>query len=572
MLAHLARASLDCAVVVTVVWILCRALPRLPSATRALLWWCAAAKFVISLVWTTPVLLPVLPAAERLAVNPAASVREIEAIQSALSRTTGEQAEPSRALPWPALVLGGWCLGVYVSVHRGVGRWRKIRVAVRGSSPASSPIQVMTQDLCRDLGLRRVPEVRVSEEVLTPLVTGLLRPIVLVPGGRFEALSERQQRMTLCHELAHLKRSDLWLGSVPALAERLFFFHPLAHIAAREYVFWREAACDAAVLQAVDAAPQEYGRLLLDLGVARRSTSLAAAGAPWSFSVLKRRIVMLRDPSSRSITSRFVASAVVGLALAAIAPLHLVARAPASPAAIAASAAPETATQQTALRARNELREADLNFVLFLDENRTTMSGSVPGDINRAKRLKRAGEPMLWFRMAGREYVVRDQAVLRDIHKLWEPVDAVGDEQGKVGEKQGAIGAQQGAIGSRQGEVGAEQGRIGERQGKIGIEQGKLAERELSRSLTSAQKAEFEKQRRELNDQMRELDREMGKRDVKMRELDTPMGELNEQMKALDRQMSVLNRRMEEAVKRAEEEMRTLLDRAISSGAAQAVK
>ena len=572
MLDHLARASVDSAVVVAIVWILCRTLPRLPSATRALLWWCTAAKFVISLVWTTPLLLPVLPATERLGGNPAVSVREIAGLQPALSRTSEEPRESSPALPWSALILGGWCLGVYISAHRGVGRWRKIHHAVRGSSPVPSRIQAMTQDLCRHLGLRRVPEVRVSDEVLTPLVTGLLRPIVLVPEGRFDALSERQQRMTLCHELAHVKRSDLWLGCIPALAERLFFFHPLAHIAAREYVFWREAACDAAVLEALDAAPQEYGRLLLDLGVARPRTSLAAAGAPWSFSILKRRIVMLRDPSSRSITSRVVASAVVGLAVAAIAPLQLTARAPASPAAIAASAAPETSTPQTSLTARNELREADLNFVLFLDENRTTMSGSVPGDIDRAKSLRRPGEPMLWFRKADREYVVRDQAVLRDVLKLWEPVNEVGDEQGKVGGKQGEIGAKQGAIGARQGEVGAEQGIIGWRQGAIGARQSELAARESSQSLTEAQRREIDKERRELDNQMRELDREMRKLDVRMRELDQPMTALNEQMTVLDKEMSVLNRRMEEAVKRAEEGMRALVDRAISSGAAQAVK
>ena len=73
--------------------------------------------------------------------------------------------------------------------------------------------------------------------------------------------------MAICHELVHLRRGDLWLGCVPALAERLFFFHPLAHVAAREDPLAREAACDAAVLRAMDATPQDYGRLLLALGV-----------------------------------------------------------------------------------------------------------------------------------------------------------------------------------------------------------------------------------------------------------------------------------------------------------------
>ena len=61
----LARASIGGAIVVALVWVLNRALPGLPAGTRAFLWWCAAAKFVVVLLWTTPVLVPVLPAPDR---------------------------------------------------------------------------------------------------------------------------------------------------------------------------------------------------------------------------------------------------------------------------------------------------------------------------------------------------------------------------------------------------------------------------------------------------------------------------------------------------------------------------
>ena len=377
--------------------------------------------------------------------------------------------------------------------------------------------------------------------------------------------------MTLCHELVHLKRWDLFLGWIPAAAEPLFFFHPLARIAAREYLFWREAACDAAVLKALDVAPQEYGGLLLDLGVVRSRSSLAAAGAPWSLSILKRRIVMLRDPSSRSITSRALAPTLAVLAVAAIVPLQLSAR-PTVASPMAPAVVTEAAAADEGQRASTETREDKLNFVMFFGDNRTTMSGSVPGDINRAKAFKRAGEPMLWFRMSGREYVVRDPEVLRDVEKAWEGPNQIGSEQGDVGARQGRIGAKQGEIGARQGEVGAEQAVIGSKQGTIGERQGRLAARESARSRTEAQQQEIDRERRSLDDEMKELDREMRKLDDRMRDLDAPMRELDEQMKVLDKEMSGLDRRMEEAMKRTEAMMQDILRRAISSGAAQPVK
>ena len=103
--------------------------------------------------------------------------------------------------------------------------------------------------------------------------------------------------MTLCHELLHLRRHDLWFGWVPALAQRIFFFHPLAALAVREYAIAREAACDAEVLRVLGSAPQAYGRLLLRWGVAPRETGLAAAGASPSLENLKRRLQMLQQIS-----------------------------------------------------------------------------------------------------------------------------------------------------------------------------------------------------------------------------------------------------------------------------------
>jgi len=43
MLATLARSSVECALLAGGVWALARAVPRLPSGAKTLLWWCVAA-------------------------------------------------------------------------------------------------------------------------------------------------------------------------------------------------------------------------------------------------------------------------------------------------------------------------------------------------------------------------------------------------------------------------------------------------------------------------------------------------------------------------------------------------
>ena len=576
MLTSLVRASLEGAVLVAGIWSLGRLWPRLSAGTLTMLWWCAAAKFLLALVWITPIELRILPAPQQ-SVSAGASAERL-----VIESGTGTAIEPASVSPsaaaataveWPAVLLGLWVCGVALAVAGGVRRWRFTTGLIGRSVPAPEEATRIATEVAATLRLRRTPSIRASDEVSTPLVAGALRPVVVVPTDRFAALSADEQRMALCHELAHVKRADLWLGCVPALAERVFFFHPLVRLAAREYALCREAACDAAVIDALATSPREYGRLLLALGVSPGRMTAAAAGASWSFSTLKRRITMLREPSNHSWTGRTSAAVVVTVAVAAIVPLRLSARPqpgleqaslPPHPTPLEILTTPARGNEQPQPKGR------EMNYVLFLDGNHTNMSGSMR-DIETAGRHRRNGERLLWFRQAGREYVVRDPSVIDQVLNLWAPVNVIGEQQGKVGSRQGELGARQGAIGVRQGQVGVEQGVIGAKQGAIGDRQGKLVAREAS-TETDAERRSIDAERRRLDDEMRALDRQMQELDAKMRELDKPMRDLDDQMRVLDRQMQELDLSMRAAVKEAETGMQALIDKSIASGAATAVK
>ncbi len=523
----LARSTYG-AVSVGAVWLVCRLAPRLPASVRTLLWWCAALKILVDLVWLAPIPVPVLrqPAAATFA----GTVTRVAAVAT---------------------------------------------------------------DLATKLGLRREPCLRVSADVRTPFVSGLGRPIVVLPARLVDAWPEPALRMALCHELAHVKRADTLWGCVPAVAECLLFFHPLARLAAREYSLGREAACDAVVLSVVDAAPREYGRLLIGLGVARLDAGMTAAGASCSFSNLKRRIAMLRLPQALSSRTRLVAAGAIAAAALALLPVQLVARpAPAPAPSIevgrpvglppATLAPPGATTEAPTDRASSPQRanpaqakpapERDLRYVFFTGRDESTMMSGSSQDIEHARQFRKAGESLLWFRLNGREYVVRDAAVLRQFEDIWRPVGEIGNEEGKLGARQGALVAKQGEIGRKQGEIGAEQGKLGARQGEIGARQGELASRQASQNLSAAEKADIEKQFQQIDQQMRELDVQMKQLDEKMRAFDQPMRDLGDQMKALGKEMEVLGRKMEEASAKAEAATKSLLERTIASGAAQPVK
>lgn len=376
--AALLRASLEGAAAVALVGLVVALLPRLPASVRCFLWWAACARFLVALPGWGVAVLPALPAGwspaatavessapplsvaaqvpqllgsvepsamplpaadprhlgpvESTAASPpaaAASARQrriFEPADALLARLTslgrGFAQVAAVALPWLAAF---WLAGIAVAFLRLGRALRRLRRLLAGARPVTEGRLAATLvALCRRLRLRP-PGLLASTAVRSPLVVGPARPRVLLPEAGLAEMSAAEAEMVLCHELAHLRRRDLWLGWLPSLARTIFFFHPLAALAAREYALAREAACDAEVLCVLGSAPRDYGRLLLRWGLAPRESGLAAAAAAPSRHHLKRRLLMLdrHDPAPRRRALLWAAPAAV--ALLALLPLRLVA-------------------------------------------------------------------------------------------------------------------------------------------------------------------------------------------------------------------------------------------------------
>jgi len=341
---RLAWTSLQATLLVGAVWLLNRQLPRLSAATRSLLWWLLGVQLLLGLLLPTPVALPLLSrtpvvtttTTTRTDVDGKTSVFMVSTTAPTEHRIAsmgqgGEQsadtlavaAEPadgstqssslftwSRVLP---TVFALWLAGVIVQLIVTLRHWREARSVVRASHPLDdSALQALCGEQANAMGLRRCPSLRVSNAIRSPQVSGLWRPIVLLPAA--QGLSREEVALALAHELTHLRRGDLWMGWVPAMAQRLFFFHPLVSWAMREYALNREAACDAQVVHQHDAAPQDYGRLLLRLGVAH-PLHAGLAGASPTFHNLKRRLTMLQL-SGEDTTSRLRSGLIIALVAA----------------------------------------------------------------------------------------------------------------------------------------------------------------------------------------------------------------------------------------------------------------
>jgi len=354
--ATMVRASWQGALLVGAVWGICRLFPRLPAATRCLLWWLTCLKLLVSLVLVSPIALPVLPGtAPRLQsivrrVLPAhrlpgertgrAALRNLSQAlpETAVAHLLPQAIPPADAPPVrrhtvspTSAALCLWLIGVALCLAATARQFRRVSLLVQQDDDTTAPEAVeMTAQIAQSLGLRQTPPVRVSAAAPGPLVIGWRRPTVLLPLADVDRLTAAELRGVLAHELAHIRRCDLLLAIVPVLVRSLFFFHPLVWLACREYELAQEAACDAEAVRNSGTRPDVYGRLLLKLGTTGRqspSYRAAALGVTADYRLLLRRLQGLEALPALSYPSPVVSRlAITGLAAVSLVPVQVTAQ------------------------------------------------------------------------------------------------------------------------------------------------------------------------------------------------------------------------------------------------------
>jgi beta-lactamase regulating signal transducer with metallopeptidase domain len=123
---------------------------------------------------------------------------------------------------------------------------------------------------------------RLTDRLQTPATVGFVRPAILLPPRVLDELAPGELRAVMLHELAHVRRGDLWTNLAQRALAACLWWHPAVRWTARRLELEREMACDEAVVRAV-GHPLAYARSLTRLAAnarAARVPALATAAAP----------------------------------------------------------------------------------------------------------------------------------------------------------------------------------------------------------------------------------------------------------------------------------------------------
>jgi beta-lactamase regulating signal transducer with metallopeptidase domain/ankyrin repeat protein len=224
-----------------------------------------------------------------------------------------------RAVNWMRTLLWLWSLGIALVMARQIiARVQLSRLSRRGRVADDDSDRRFAQ-IARDSGITRPVTLLVSDEVDVPLTWGMFNPRVLLPNSYREWEARRFDNV-LHHELAHVRRLDVFTALLGDLACALYWYNPLVWSAATQMRVEREIACDEAVL-ATGARASDYATDLLDLAINVRFGSLHRAGlAIAGCPRFEQRVRAIVEPVPRAGLT-LAATAVIFAGVLAVLPL-----------------------------------------------------------------------------------------------------------------------------------------------------------------------------------------------------------------------------------------------------------
>ena len=196
---------------------------------------------------------------------------------------TGSQGGPVGAAQPPAwglmqrvqpYVLLAWLGGVCVLGLRMVVGYLSTTWLRRQGRSIPTELGRRVAEIGRALGVNAIGRVLASERVRDAMAVGFWRPVVLFPASWLTELPAHALEAIIAHELAHVRRWDLWASLAQRMVETLLFYHPLVWWLSRRVDLEREMCCDDLAVAAIGERV-EYVRALES--VARMSATSPAA-------------------------------------------------------------------------------------------------------------------------------------------------------------------------------------------------------------------------------------------------------------------------------------------------------
>ncbi|MDY5415073.1 M56 family metallopeptidase [Anaerotignum sp.] len=158
-----------------------------------------------------------------------------------------------------------WLIGGISVLFYKVRIYYKIRYQILDRSYEINDLMMIDAFLsCQEqVGIKTKIELRVNPFIQTPLVIGVIRPIILLPENYFRV---EDLRFIFLHEMFHIKNKDLWFRYISMISLILHWYNPFIYLLNKNLLTYSEFACDESVVSSMSKSERaKYGSVILNM-------------------------------------------------------------------------------------------------------------------------------------------------------------------------------------------------------------------------------------------------------------------------------------------------------------------
>jgi beta-lactamase regulating signal transducer with metallopeptidase domain/uncharacterized GH25 family protein len=216
--------------------------------------------------------------------------------------------------PWQALA-GVWLAGVALAVLNLLRGAVRVRRFLRQATPAGAELTETCREIAARIGCRSNVRVLRHAGISSPVLYGVLRPAIVLPGWMCGENCRADWRGVFAHELSHVRSRDLAWQLLIHAAATLLWFHPLAWRLRRAHVLACELKADHDSVASLESSA-DYLRTLARVALATNGLLPVVGLAMARSSEISRRVSFLKGPlpAGKVRRSLLVAVGLTGLA------------------------------------------------------------------------------------------------------------------------------------------------------------------------------------------------------------------------------------------------------------------
>ncbi|HBQ64965.1 MAG TPA: hypothetical protein DD727_08635 [Clostridiales bacterium] len=158
-----------------------------------------------------------------------------------------------------------WTVAAVASLLITAASYRIMKKKIRAAPLCRDErVKTLVEDACKQHGLNKIPEIRYYAGSTVPCVTGVFKPVLLLP----ENITADALYYVARHEIAHICSKDILKNLSVLSGVMIHWFNPLVWLAIRYYRIDSESACDEKVLDRLDRTQIcKYGQTIIDSAV-----------------------------------------------------------------------------------------------------------------------------------------------------------------------------------------------------------------------------------------------------------------------------------------------------------------